>query len=130
MGALVCSHRSVSQHLRKVLQANIVFSSSAIHSEKDILHIMSWSREDGQFRYYAVSALPLLLPAGWLLNIAARPHHEWGSHGAAWLGLSVLLNGCFRRSGQSVPRSSEWSCEWRYCDERDPQVGFRRNTGP
>ncbi|KAF4493251.1 hypothetical protein FAGAP_10633 [Fusarium agapanthi] len=31
----------------------LIAASSAIHSEKDILHIMSWSRDDGQFRYYA-----------------------------------------------------------------------------
>ncbi|KAF2259587.1 hypothetical protein CC78DRAFT_591763, partial [Lojkania enalia] len=31
----------------------LIASSSSIYSTKDILHVMSWSMEDGQFRYYA-----------------------------------------------------------------------------
>ncbi|KAL5589898.1 hypothetical protein FOVSG1_011765 [Fusarium oxysporum f. sp. vasinfectum] len=46
----------------------LIAASSAIHSEKDILHIMSWSREDGQFRYYARDLI---------MNGEATGQHGW-----------------------------------------------------
>ncbi|KAH7234643.1 uncharacterized protein BKA55DRAFT_652134 [Fusarium redolens] len=46
----------------------LIAASSAIHSEKDILHIMSWSRDDGQFRYYARDLI---------MNDEAREQHGW-----------------------------------------------------
>ncbi|KAI3528170.1 hypothetical protein CSPX01_16404 [Colletotrichum filicis] len=46
----------------------LIAASSSIHSKKDILHIMSWSREDGQFRYYARDLI---------LNDEARTQHGW-----------------------------------------------------
>ncbi|KAK1676263.1 hypothetical protein BDP55DRAFT_551337 [Colletotrichum godetiae] len=46
----------------------LIAASSSIHSEKDILHIMSWSREDGQFRYYARDLI---------MNDEARTQHGW-----------------------------------------------------
>ncbi|KAF5591022.1 uncharacterized protein FSUBG_10624 [Fusarium subglutinans] len=46
----------------------LIAASSAIHSEKDILHIMSWSVDDGQFRYYARDLI---------MNDEATGQHGW-----------------------------------------------------
>ncbi|CAF3559401.1 unnamed protein product [Fusarium graminearum] len=46
----------------------MVAASADIHSEKDILHIMSWSRNDGQFRYYARDLI---------MNDDVKGQHGW-----------------------------------------------------
>ncbi|CAM1503616.1 Fc.00g012070.m01.CDS01 [Cosmosporella sp. VM-42] len=47
----------------------LIAASSYIHSEVDILHIMSWSVDDGQFRYYARDVI--------MNDIAHKGEHGW-----------------------------------------------------
>lgn len=78
MGPVVCPHSSVSGRALNVLPQADLLRSSYIHSEEDILHIMSWST-DGQFRYYAVRIwiFQHLPPLVQFPNLPiARPHHE------------------------------------------------------